>query len=313
MRNARFIALSLAVHAVAFVVFRATVPGRDGSPPGAAPPAVRIRIVEALPRLAPKPGSEAETAPRQPTLSRPVPKLAVPAEPGPADPGAKIESYEDLFPRAADAAATASADSRTADSARSFDPEGDAIPRADQDRSLGKLAAFTREFAERLSIPASVKALSSHGKAALRLTRAASGWRITAATGDPYYRSLLYEAARELPPNGYLFTLLDATAYDTVRISFALTPVLSLDLSAKPVEVSTRSNQAFIAMTHKQVDERWKLGMPIDEVQGDDSVMPNLIGVGQLIWDRVHQTDPAEDLDAKRLRLSPAFARPIGR
>ncbi len=306
MLRLRSILLSLAVHVVVLLAVWTVAPGLfEPRKPVALPPTVKIRIIETRAEAPPPPKTApAKAAPRR--APRAVPKASVPER--------KAERYEDLFPSYAASPAHTPATAEATDSpAGTFDPEGDAIPVAEQNRNLNELETFARGLAERLSIPDSVKALTPRGRATLRLERRATGWHVAAVTGEPYYRSILFETLAALPPRGYLFTLLDATTYQSVRIAFTLTPVSSLDTMAKPVSVSTRSNQVLLAVTHKHVDDKWQLLGAIDNAEGDDAVGANLIGVGQLLWDRFHQSDPAEDLDAKRLRLSPAFVRPIGR
>lgn len=313
-RTLRFLALSLFIHGILIAFFKAKFPHFVASKT----PPVKIRIVEIPKKPAPPPAPAPAPAPALDHHSTSAPRRAQRQKPAPAKgasaPPQAPKTYGDLFPTAQEGLASAErADAPRRAAASSFDPEGDAYSLDTQHRNLARLDQFATALAGRFSIPDGVKKLVPTGQAFVRLTKTSEGWKVVHAAGDPYYRALLFEVLASQPPGGYLFRLLDETDYPMVRIYFSLVPVWSNDEAAKPLVARTASNKVFLDFTHFHVDEKWQMLMAWNDPISGGAVAANIIGIGTYLWGKATETEASDDLDVKKLRLSPAFSRPIGR
>jgi hypothetical protein len=227
-----------------------------------------------------------------------------------------IVSYGDLFPQNKNQRFGTSNDDEVGsglEGARSYDPESDRYSYDDKARNMARLNGFARELSERISVPSAIKELEPSGKAFLRFSRKKDGWRIVAVDGDPYYRALIFEVMDKLSKQSQAYHLLDETDYDSVRIYFSFRTASSLDLTVKPVETKTDANKVFIDITYKEAGAAWNVAMPQINERGETTVGVNLLGVGMVAYNAVKHDKPSEDIEARKLRLSPAFARPFGR
>lgn len=301
----RFLATSIVIHGILIIAYRAESP-RDATPKVQP---IKFRIIE-KPKQAPAPASGSAITSRQ---AKPH---ALAQKPRPVTGAATgmPKTYGDLFPSVAEGvASTERADAARDAAAASFDPEGDAYSRETQLRSLARLDQFAAALGGQISIPDGLKKMSPSGSAYVRLTKTAEGWKVINVSGDPYYRALLFEVLASQPPQGYLFQLLDDTDYPTVRVFFSLVPVWVGDETAQPMIARTASNKVFLDFTHKYVDEKWQMAAAWNNPVGAGVLGVNFIGVGSYLWAKAHETDGSDDVDVKRLRLSPAFIRSIGR
>ncbi len=225
-------------------------------------------------------------------------------------------AYSDLFPQGQSQAVETSGrvDSRDGTQGASYyDPESDQFSFDDKTRNMARLNGFAREVSERISVPGALKELEPFGKAFLRFSRKEDGWRIVSVNGDPYYRALLYEVMDKLSRNSQAYHLLSETDYDSVRIYFSFRTASSLDQTVKPIETKTDANKVYIDITYQVAGAAWHMAMPQTNERGETKVGLNLVGVGMMAYKAVMNDAPGEDTEARKLRLSPAFARPIGR
>ena len=233
-----------------------------------------------------------------------------------ADVAVEKPAYSDLFPQYSGGALDqvgVGSESGGLEGAGSYDPEGDGFSFDDRARNLARLEGFARELSERISVPGALKELEPSGKAFLRYSRKKDGWKIAAVNGDPYYRALLYEVMDRLSKNSQAYHLLTETDYDSVRIYFSFRTASSLDQTVKPLVTKTDTNKVYIEITYQEAGAAWKIAMPQTDDRGNTKVGVDLLGVGLMAYKAVKNDDPGEDIEARKLRLSPAFARPIGR
>ncbi len=298
----RFLALSFVIHGILIAFLPAQFPNVE-TPKSQL---FNIRIIEMAKKPPPASAVVSTIAPRK----VPAKKPAVGASSNPSAFG----GYSDLFPSAAESLAFAErSEAAQTGVASSFDSEGDAYPNATQFKNLAHLGQFASALGSRLSIPDGLKLHSPRGRAFVRLSRKADGWHVMDVSGDSFYRALLYEILDSQPPRGYLYRLLDGIDYPTLRIYFSLAPVWANDETAQPLVTRTSSNKVFLDFTHVHVDVKWQMLMAFNNPIGNASVVPNLVGIGRFFWSKATETDSTNDLDVKKLRLSPAFSRPIGR
>ncbi len=160
-----------------------------------------------------------------------------------------------------------------------------------------------------------LKQVEGKGKAFLRLSREGGIWRIKQVAGDPYFRVLLFDTVSELDPAGFPLLILSDVEYPTIRIYLSFETASPLDQTFKPILVSSESNKIRIRHAQVDVDAKWNVLAPIHDTKGatNDKVALNLLGVGALIFDALKAQPPGDDADLRRLRLSPAFIRPIGK
>jgi hypothetical protein len=258
----------------------------------------------------------AQTAKVNRKVERKKPILEGTTQPGRVGQTASIVSYSDLFPQNNNLLFETSHDDETGSGlqeSRSYDPESDRYSYDDKARNMARLNGFARELSERISVPSALKELEPSGKAFLRFSRKKDGWRIVAVDGDPYYRALIFEVMDKLSKQSQAYHLLAETDYDSVRIYFTFRTASSLDQTVKPVETKTDANKVFIDMTYQEAGAAWKMAMPQINERGEATVGVNLVGVGIVAYNAVKHDEPSEDIEARKLRLSPAFARPFGR
>ena len=77
--------------------------------------------------------------------------------------------------------------------------------------------------------------------------------------------------------------------------------------------MTSEANKVFVAMEQLDFAPSWSFLVPIDNAEGDDNVAADIIGIGAFLYDMAHAKNPSEDAAIRRLRLSPAFIRSIGR
>lgn len=317
-----YLPASVIMHAGLLLILTRTKHASKDAKLTATPSAVNVRIVPAAPKITtPAATAAASTKIIKPRVAHAKRGSAKNVVPHPARGTAEHQKpavalrYDQLFPKAGidypigegnDIAAQP-----TGRSARGagFDPEDD-ISFAARVRHLSKLTTFARDLAELVSIPSALRQIQSRGTVRLRFSRQNDKtWSVTEATGDPYFRALLYEALTSLSPNTYSLVMLSASDLESVRVVFEYRTISSVDRTAKPVDVRVDGNKIFIVVTHHEIDPKWQMlavtptGMPA----------VNLIGVGMVLAKPYLEKDPHTDIDIQKLRLSPAFIQPIGR
>ncbi len=242
------------------------------------------------------------------------PKVEAPSEPTAVDSGKLvIRRYEDLFPK--DDASSAEDRARERETvigtSRAFDPEGAAFSSETKLRNSPRLERFVDDLAERVTVPLAVRKIMHAGEARLRIRRDRGEWSVTNVTGDPLVRAIIYDSISEMLASHYGQQLLSEVEYDTVRVVLRFSVVSLLHDSMKPIFAITEANTVFLNLSYKEVDERWLLAMPIDHAQGNDAVLPNIIGIGQFVVHSLRENNPSTDISIKRLKASPAYVRPL--
>jgi len=270
------------------------------------PDPVRITILE-TPKKAETPAADS-TATRA-TVSSKVTRKKAPVRQAPT--AAAIGGYSDLFPSAS-VDDMAAARSTTVGSNASFDPETTAIPIETRTKNLPALEEFASELAQRISVPRAVRLLQRSGSVYVRFSREKDHWIVSRLTGDPYLRAIVWDVLDDLSPHSHPIQTLNASTYESVRIYVSFGLISSLDLSTQLVATSTDANKIFANFLYRDLDAKWQLAMPVDNEEGDDSVALDLIGVASFIYGKATETEPGEDPEVKRLKLSPAFVRPFG-
>ncbi len=230
-------------------------------------------------------------------------------------PAQEKPTYSDLFPQQGPAMPKGSEteSGQTLRGSESHDPEADGFSFDHKAKNISRLERFAKELSQHISIPSALKDLEPSGKAFLRFSRKDDSWSIVSVTGDPYYRALLYEVLSNLSRHSHAFHLLSESEYDSVRIYLSFSTASSLDQTVKPLETKTDANKVYIAFTHQEAGAAWQMAAPQFDDEGRASVGLNILGVGLMAYKAIKNDDPSEDIEAKKLRLSPAFSRPIGR
>jgi len=315
LRAGRILGLSLVAHVAVLLLLSPLE--RQGSVPAAQPP-VRVRIVSSPPKV---------PATTPPLFVSALPPLRASAVVRPNDRGsAEVRKRGGGDTALSAPAAALASPPRYADllpgpgwrpgvTAPATGPgsAGDHPSFAVEARNISKLSGFAKDLAERIVIPAAVRKLAPSGKAAARFARTPDGWHVIRAAGDPYYRALLFDALSTLSATSFALAQLDPSDYRVIDVTLTFATVSPLDQTQRPVTTSTHANAVTLAYTSAASAAVWNLAMPIDNKEGDDMVIPNLLGMGMLAADALAADNPLDDHEVKRLRLSPAFLKPIGR
>jgi len=271
-------------------------------------------------------------APKQPTLptdikiviskteipiSRNTPK---PSSPSPKPPknamiAKKVPAYSEFFPQDLPISNGTSGNTNTLvhPKFRNFDEEGSDFSEEVKERNFSEIESFARELSQRITLPRSFINLVGNGETFLRFNRNPDAWKIKRVTGNRYLRAVLFETVNKFKDSTYLSALLEKIDYDSLRIYLSYRTVSVLDKTLEPLILRTDANKIFLTITQPDASSLWKMGMPIDNDQGDDLVIPNLIGIGSIIIDAFSNPPETKDQDVRKLRHSPAFLRPIGR
>jgi hypothetical protein len=288
---------------------------------------VKIRIVPATPKtpleIAPaaKPASPSKETAARPKRNPAKVAAALGGRKSVAPPATSvnrkppvIDRYDQLFPKAGIDYPVAGVESpgepdTSVRGLPSFDPENDGIPFATKTRHLSKLTVFAKDLAGLIAVPPALQKLEPSGSARVRFSRKSGEWQVTEAAGDPYFRALLYETLDALSPQTYGLVMLAATEFESVRVHFEFRTISVVDQTTKPIDVTIDGNKIFIVMTRQDADPKWQM------LTASPAGLPavNLLGIGWVLARPYIEADPNADIEVKRLRLSPAFIRPIGR
>ncbi len=318
IRFSQFIIYSLLLHALLIVLSLVIPESADDDfarRPTSEP--IRVRITQsknARPTAAPNPiiAKDAVTPKKIKSVASEQFKAGrvVIAKPEPEKP-----TYSDLFPQQGPTLPEGSEAEygSTMSGSESHDPEADGFSFDHKAKNISRLERFAKELSQHISIPSALKDLEPSGKAFLRFSRKDDSWSIVSVSGDPYYRALLYEVLSNLSRHSHAFHLLSESDYDSVRIYLSFSTSSSLDQTVKPLETKTDANKVYIAFTHQEAGAAWQMAAPQVDDEGRASVGLNILGVGLMAYKAIKNDDPSEDIEAKKLRLSPAFSRPIGR
>ncbi|MGE0174759.1 MAG: hypothetical protein AB7T49_18345 [Oligoflexales bacterium] len=262
---------------------------------------VKIKIVQGNPK--PK-------KPRTATIFTP-PKMKSSPLPE-AKPLPKIRSYAQLLPKGhlefADPAGTSKSD-REANRKEGFETQDNA-PFADKVRHLSKLLVFGHDLANIVSVPSGLREMQKTGSARIKLSRQRSGpWTIAQATGNSYVRALLYDTIASLGSNTHALEMLSASDLDNVSISFSYRTVTQPDTTVEPIEVQVDGNRISIVETQIWIPPEWQMLA----VGPGGSITLNLIGLGMYLAKPIMDNNSKPDFELEKLRMSPAFVKPIGK
>ena len=190
-----------------------------------------------------------------------------------------------------------------------YDPENESIPQEVKMRNLPKLQVFANELAEVIAVPPALQKIEPNGTAQLRINERDGRWEIAQAKGDPYFRALLYEAFLKLTPKTNGIIVLGASDFQSVRINLEFSSVSSVDQGLDPLKIKVNGNNISIAINYKVADPKWMMLM------AGPSALPtvNLLGVAMILAKPYIEPNPRLDFDVRKLQLSPAFSKSIGK
>lgn len=171
---------------------------------------------------------------------------------------------------------------------------------------MSKLQIFAQELSQRIFLPTALTKLQEHGSAQLRFSRELENrWKVKEFDGDPYTRSLLFDLLENLSEKDFALFKLNASKFNSIRITFEYTTVSVSNESAKELEVAIDGNKILIKKTRKESSINWNMLM------ASPGALPaiNLIGVGMVLAKPWTEKDWHSDAEIKRLELSPAFMK----
>jgi hypothetical protein len=176
---------------------------------------------------------------------------------------------------------------------------------AETSRDLSKLIIFGRDLADIIAVPSGLKEIQKNGSGRVQISRSGvAGWKVTRATGDSYVRALLYDTLAGMDPKTYRSALGSGS---DVSVIFSYQAVSVLDPAIDPVQVVVDGNRIYITETYLWIPPYWQM-LSAGPAGG---LGVNLIGVGMYLAKPFLDKDV--DPDFERLKLSPAFIRPLGK
>lgn len=311
IRTAIFLTCSIMLHlTVLFLLSERKSPQK----PAVRQKTIKLRIIPAATKptvevkQAPPAAAPEKTMASIPTEKRPT-KTSPTSSPGQQPGTPKLRAYADLFPKPAHE----SSDSPTKNSIsiRSYDSENSNISVETHYERSRWLEQFAKELVERISIPRSMIRLVGKGDSYLRFTKKNEEWGIKRLSGNRYLRAVLFNTIDPITRESYLGKILDQIEYRSIRIYLTYSVYYAHDKSPKPLKVRIVGNKVLLDLAHLTQTPAWDIATPVDNENSDDGVALNLIGLGKMFVNMGSGKDAFDDIDAKRLRLSPGYLKPI--
>jgi hypothetical protein len=176
--------------------------------------------------------------------------------------------------------------------------------------SMPAMIQFAHEFSDWLTVPSSLKAIQGDGEARLSISRdGGHRWKIFKLVGDDFTRALVFDAFSELPPLTNSLLRLSEENVSQFELIFRYQVIESSNLDLPPPKVSVEHSRIFLTYQYPTSNPAWKLVTP---TPSGTALAINLLGIAQTIIQPYLEKDPYLDLEIRKLRVSPAYIKPIG-
>jgi hypothetical protein len=178
--------------------------------------------------------------------------------------------------------------------------------------SHGPVQDFAEDFQSRIDIPLKLYELQKSGKSSAILRRLADGkWRAE-VRGDAYTKVILAKAIEEMSPDGFGWQQLSLVQHDFLLLDFDFLVRPSNALDQRPFTLAIKGNRISLSRYHYEIPKEWEIPQKLVMVLDPASATLNLVGLGQLVYEAVSKKpDPAVAAEIVRLKLAPAFTKPI--
>ncbi len=176
--------------------------------------------------------------------------------------------------------------------------------------SMPALIQFAHEFSDWLTVPSSLKAIQGDGEARLSISRnGGHRWKISKLVGDDFTRALVFDAFSQLPALTNSLVRLSEEKVSQFELIFRYQDIESPDLDLPPPKIRVEHRKIFLTYQYPTSNPAWKLVTP---TPSGTALAINLLGIAQTIIQPYIEKDPYLDLEIRKLRVSPAFIKPIG-
>lgn len=274
--------------------------------PSPTPPAPKSTPVKFTVRLVPKKPA-AQTAPTKSPAKQPGASRRKPLAPGAA--GGTL-AYKNLLPTAdADASAQFQVHSQ----------ENKSGSKWQSDETTTKVSGAVVKFAElvdaAVDVPQALRTHFASGKAQVFIKSQSDGaFVIKRASGEPYFRALLFDRIKELIETNGNTDELTHEGVDSVTVRLEFKKVIVRNgyaFHGHPFEIRVTGNDITLAYLDIVQDPKWAMFGVAQDEHGKKEYLFNILAPIAMLQQYLSPPEMEGDMTLKNLRTSPAFVKPI--